>query len=90
MSLSLVQHNVQLGFWYLRGQNIFFLWLPMYWAILNFRVWVICMLGILSSFQKWLESFWLICSFDNHLSTYGNFRLADVVSRFSCSFVMDV
>ena len=39
------------------------------------------MLGILSSFQRWSESFWLICSFDNHLSTYGNFCLADVVSR---------
>ena len=39
------------------------------------------MLGILSSFQRWSESFWLNCSFDNHLSTYGNFCLADVVSR---------
>ena len=68
----------------------FFLWLPMYCAYLNFRVWVICMLGTCLLFQKWLESVWLICSFDSHLLTYGNFLLADVFSRFSCSFVMNV
>ena len=82
VSLSLVRHSVQLGFWYLRGQKIFFLWLPMYWAYLNFRVWVTYVSGTLSSFQKWLEGFWLIWSFDNHLSTYGNLRLVDAVSWF--------
>ena len=90
VSLSLVWHSVQLGFWYLRGQKIFYLWLPIYWAYLNFRVWVTCVFVIFSSFQKWLESFWLIWSFDNHLSTYGNFCLADVVTWFTCSFVMNV
>ena len=62
----------------------------MYWAYLNFRVWVICVSVTLSFFQKWLESFWLICLFDSHLSTYGNFFLANAVSRVSCSFVMNV
>ena len=70
--LSLVRHRVQLGFWYIRGQNMFFLWFSMYWAYLNFRVWVICVSAILSFFQKWLESFWLISSFESHLATYGN------------------
>ena len=41
-------------------------------------------------FQKWLESIWLICSFDSHLLMYGNVLLADEFSRFSCSFVMYV
>ena len=62
----------------------------MYWAYLNFRVWVTCVSGTLLSFQKWLESFWLICLFDSHLPTYGNFLLVDSVSQFSCSFVMNV
>ena len=32
VSLSFLWHSVQLGFWCVRGQKIFFLWLPMYWA----------------------------------------------------------
>ena len=45
---------------------------------------------IFSFFQKWLESLWLIWSFDSHLSTYGNLCLAVVVSRVLCSLVMIV
>ena len=37
-----------------------------------------------------LEGFWLICSFESHLSTCGNFLLANVASWFSCVFVMNV
>ena len=51
---------------------------------------MICASVTLSFIQKWLESFWFICSFDSHLSTYGNLRLASRVSRDSCSFVMNV
>jgi hypothetical protein len=47
VSLSLMRHSVQLGFWYLRGQNMFFLWFPMYWVYLDLRIWVICVSGIL-------------------------------------------
>ena len=47
---------------------MFFLWFPMYCANLNFNVWVICVSGIFSFRQKWLESFWLIWVFDIHLS----------------------
>ena len=32
----------------------------------------------------------MICSFDNHLSTYRNFCLANAVMRLLCSFVMNV
>ena len=90
VSLSFLWHSVQLGFWYWRGQNICFLWLPMYCAYLNFRVWVICVSGTCLLFQKWLDNFWLICLFDIHLLTYGYFWLADAHSRFSCSFVINV
>ena len=90
VSLSLLWHSVQLGFWCVCGQKIFFLWLPMYCAYLNFKVWVIWASVILSSFQKWLESFWFIWSFDNHLSTYGNLVLVVVASQVSCSFIIDV
>ena len=48
------------------------------------------MSGICLLFQKWLESLWLICLFDSHLLTYGNFLLADACSWFSCSFIMNV
>ena len=41
-------------------------------------------------FQKRLESFWFIWSFDSHLSTYENLFWANVVFRVLCSFVMDV
>ena len=51
---------------------MFFLWLPMYCAYLNFRVWVIWASVVCSFFQKWLEIFWFIWLFDSHLSTYGN------------------
>ena len=88
--MSFLWHRVQLGFWYWRGHNICFLWLPIYCAYLNFRVWVICVSGICLLFQKWLESFWLICLFDSHLLTYGYFRLADAYSWFLCSFVINV
>lgn len=42
VSMSLLWHSVQLGFWCVRGHHIFFMWLPVYWAYLNFRLWVIC------------------------------------------------
>ena len=32
VSLSFLGHNVQLGFGNLRGQKMFFRWLPIYWA----------------------------------------------------------
>ena len=41
VSLSLLWHNVQLGFWYVRGQTIVFVWFLMYWAYLTIGVWVI-------------------------------------------------
>ena len=76
--------------WGWRGQQLIFVWLPMYWAYLNSRVWVTCVSGTWSLIQKWLESFWLICIFDSHLFTYGYFILVDLVSQFPCSFVMNV
>ena len=72
VSLSLLWHGVQLGYWYVRGQNIFFLWFSMYWAYLNHRVWEFWVYVILSTLQRWVESLWSIWLFDNHLSTYGN------------------
>jgi hypothetical protein len=90
VSLSFFWHSVQLGFWNWRGHNICFLWLPIYCAYLNFRVWVICVSGTRLLFQKWLESFWLIWLFDIHLSTYGYFWVANGHSRFSCYFVMNL
>ena len=35
VSLLFLWHNVQLGFGSLRGQKMFFLWLPMYWAYIS-------------------------------------------------------
>lgn len=67
---------------------MFFLWFPIYWAYRNFNVCVIWVSGILSFCQKWLESFWFICLFDNHLATYGNLWLARVFSWDSC--VLDI
>jgi hypothetical protein len=52
VSRSFLWHSVQLGFGCVIGQNMFFLWLPMYWAYLNLRVWVIWVSGIFSSCQK--------------------------------------
>ena len=57
VSLSLRLHSVQLGFGCVRGQKMFILWLPMYCAYLNLRVWVIWASVAFSFFQKWLESF---------------------------------
>ena len=90
MCLSFLWHSVQLGFGCVSGRKMFFLWLPIYWAYLNFSVWVICASLTLSFIQKWLESFWFICSFESHLSTYGNLCFAISVFRDSCSFVMNV
>ena len=39
---------------------MFFVWLRMYWAYLNFKVWVICASVTFLFFQKWLESFGLM------------------------------
>jgi hypothetical protein len=69
---------------------MFFLWLPMYWAYLNFKVWVIWASDIVLFFQKWLESLWFICSLVSHFSTYGNFRRALAISRLLCSLVMNL
>ena len=69
VSLSLRWHNVQLGSWCVRGQKIFFLWLPIYCAYLDFSVWVIWASVTFSFFQKYLDSFLFIWVFDNHLST---------------------
>ena len=66
------------------------LWLPMYWAYLNIKVWVIWESVILLFFQKWLESFWFICSLDSHFSTYGNLVWAILTSLLSCAFVINV
>ena len=52
VSCSFLWHSVQLDFWCVRGQNMFFLWFPMYWAYLNFNVWVIWVSGIFSLCQK--------------------------------------
>ena len=48
VSRSFLWHSVQLGFWCVRGHNMAFTRLPMYWAYLNFNVWVICVFGIFS------------------------------------------
>ena len=72
------------------ANKCFFLWLLMYWAYLNFKVWVIRASITFSFFQKWLESFWSICLLDSHLSTYGNLFWATLTSRLSCSFVTNV
>ena len=52
VSRSFLWHNVQLGFWCARGQNMSFLWLPMYWANLNFNIWVIWVFGTFSLSQN--------------------------------------
>ena len=65
--------------------------LPIYgYSMVTHRVWVIWVFGIFTFFQKWLDSFWLICSFKSHLSTYGDFLLAIVASWLSCVFVINV
>ena len=38
VSLSFLWQSVQLGLGCVRGQNILFLWLPIYWAYRNFNV----------------------------------------------------
>jgi hypothetical protein len=67
-----------------------FLWLPMYWAYLNFNIWVIWVSDTFLFFQKWLESFWFICPLESHLSTYGNLCRAAPTSWLLCAFVTNV
>ena len=62
----------------------------MYWAYLNFKVWVIWVSITFLFFHKWLESIWFICLLDSHLSTYGNLCWAVLTSQFSCAFVTNV
>ena len=69
---------------------MFFLWLPMYWAYLNFKLWVIWALVTFLFFQNWLESFWFICVLNSHLSMYGNLIWTTLTSRLSCVFVTNV
>ena len=69
---------------------MFLLWLPMYWAYLNFNVWVIWAYVTLLFFHKKLESLWFICSLDSHLSTYGNFYRAAPTSCLLCPLVTTV
>ena len=57
MSISFLWHNVQFEFWCMFGQKMCFLWLPMYWAYLKFKVWDICAYVTFSFFQKRLEKF---------------------------------
>ena len=66
---------------------MFIMWLPMYWAHLNSKVWVIWASVTLLFFQKWLESFWFIWLLDSHLSTYGNLFWAALTSQLLCAFV---
>ena len=67
----------------------FFLWFPMYCAYMNFNVWVICVSGISSLCQKWLESLWLIWVSEIHLSTYENLFLVEA-TLFPRPFVINV
>lgn len=46
--------------------------------------------GYFVIFPKVIRELLVDLSFDSHLSTYGNFCLADVVSRCSRSFVINV
>ena len=41
-------------------------------------------------FPNWLESLWLICSLDVHLSMYVNLNWAGLSSWFLCSLLMYV
>ena len=68
---------------------MFFMWLPMYCVYLYFNVWMIWAFVMLSFFQKWLDSFWLIWVFDSHLSTYWNSALDVTIFWFLCSFIMN-
>ena len=81
---------MKLGFGNLRGQKMFFLWLPMYWAYRNFKVCVIWASVTFLFFQKWLESFWLMWVLDNYLPTYGNLAWAVLTSWLSWAFVTNV
>ena len=90
VSLSCRRQSVQLGFGHLRGQKMFFMWLPMYWAYQNFKVCVIWAFVTFLFFQKWLESFWLMWVLDSHLSTYGNLSWVVRTSWLSWVFVTNV
>jgi hypothetical protein len=52
-----------------------FVWLHIYYEYLNSSIWVIWTFVIFSFLQKWLDSFWCIQVFDNHLFTYENLVL---------------
>ena len=40
--------------------------------------------------KKWFDNLWLIWSINGHLSTYENLVLAELVSHFQCSLLMNV
>lgn len=42
------------------------------------------------AFHNWLDSLWLICLFDNHLSKYGNLFMAAEVLHLWCSLLICV
>ena len=69
---------------------MFFLWLPMYWAHLNFKVWVIWASVTLLLFHKWLESFQFICC---RIAIYLHMEIlfrAIPTSWLSCAFATNV
>ena len=56
VSLSLFRHNVQLGLVNLRGWKRVFPWLPIYWAVMNFKILVIWASIVCCDFQMELDS----------------------------------
>ena len=78
------------GLGILGAKRCFFVWLPIYWAYLNFSVWVIWTSVTFLFFHNWLESFWFIRSLASHFSTYGNLCWAIAISRLSWSFIMNL
>jgi hypothetical protein len=88
--LSLLWHNVQLGFGWVIGQNMCFKWFHVYCAHHNLRVWTICAWDVPGVFQKKLEILWLICSLNNHFSTFKKLSLASSDSIFLCSLLRNV
>lgn len=59
-----------------------------YYAYLNFIVWVICALYILDIFHNELDNLWFMCSLENYLSTYVNLCLDVLVSCCPCSLLI--
>ena len=51
MSLSLLGHKVHLGFGWVRGHKIYFLWFPMYSTYHNCDVCVICASDVPMTFE---------------------------------------